>query len=167
MKKRLIAILALGISLTGYGAYQAILNLAPTTTTVEKVVGASLVISQNNGTQGSSVIGVTPQVWSTVSGASVYSFAMSAPPVGPGQTVFVASGSQAAGTSLVMPLSFVFHSPSIYPYYGSSVQVGNQTITVSAIVNMLDGTTVYPTGTVITVNPLPIPGTQQSGAVPY
>jgi len=144
--------------------YTSQINLSPTTAIIERIVGSSLVITTAGGSSlvGTSIISVVPQVWMTNDGSSNISYAASPPSLGPGMPVFV-PGSTLNGGSLTLPMSFVFHAPSIYPSYGSSVQVGTQTYSVSAQVQFNDGTIIYPTKATITVLPMPLPSSQVSG----
>lgn len=132
---------------------------------VEALVGSSLVLGNNSGSSltGASIIAVIPQVWMTNTGSSNVSYAFSPPSLGPGMSVFVPGQTDKFGGSLTVPMSWVFHAPSIYPAYGNSLQVGTQTYSVSVSVLMNDGTYISPTKATLTVVPRPLPGSQVSG----
>lgn len=157
----LIACLS-GIAHGAAGTITAKIAVSPISATVEQLVGSSLSLSQVNGSSlvATYIREFKPQVWVTNTGSSVVSFAFSPPTMLgsslPGQT-------NQFGGSLVLPMSWRFHQPSIYPSYGSSVQVGTQTFTLGGQMSMSDGTIIYPTTTTITVNHLPLPSSQVSG----
>lgn len=143
------------------GSIGASLFVAPISALVEQVVSGSLVISQVNG---SSVVSTyiqdfMPQVWVTNTGSSVTSYAVSKPSFGSS----LAGQNPQFGGTLTLPMSWRFHAPSMYPSYGSSVQVGTQTYTLGAQITMSNGTIVYPTTTTITVSPLTLPSSQVTG----
>lgn len=152
-----------------YGAdptYTSTLTVAPTSSIIERRVGASITINSSGGSSlvGASVLSVMPRVWITQTGSSVTSFAFGGPQLGPGGNVFIPNmviGS--AGSLVLQPMSFVFHAPSMYPAYGNSLQKGTQTYSVSAQVLLSNGTTLYPTESTITVDPITLPTSQVSG----
>ena len=151
--------------------YSGRVNLSPVSAIIEQKVGSSLEIFTTGGSSlaGASLISVSPQVWVTNTGSSTTSYAASPPSVGPGMRVYISGNSgqwgsgSSIGGSLTLPMSFVFHAPSIWPAYGNSLQVGTQTYSVGAIVQFSDGTTFYPTAGTVKVLPLPLPDSQVSG----
>lgn len=160
--------LLMGIFLTAlatrmcFATYTSQINLSPTTAVVEQKVGSSLTLSQ---TGGSSLIATyindfMPQVWVTGTGSSVTSFAVSKPSFGSS----LAGQTNLFGGSLTLPMSWIFHAPSIYPHAGNSVQtLGTQTYSVGAQISLSDGTVIYPTAGTITVNPMFLPSSEMSG----
>lgn len=166
MKKIFIGLVMICLVITNLssgaaGVITTRIHLNPITAIVEQNVASSLVLTQ---TLGSSVVATyitsfKPQVWVTSTGSSVTSFAFSGPSMGTslgGQT-------DQFGGSLTLPLSWVFHAPSMYPAYGNSLQVGTQTYSVSAQLQMSDGQILYPTAGVIKVGPRPLADSEVSG----
>lgn len=143
--------------------YTSQINLSPVSAIVEQKVGASLVVTTTGGSSltGASIVSVKPQVWVTNTGSSTTSFAFGQPFLQ--RNAFVYGNTLWGGSLTIQPMSFIFHAPSIYPAYGSSIQVGTQTYSVSAQVQMSDGTIFYPTAGTITVGPRPLPSSQVSG----
>lgn len=132
---------------------------------IEQRVGSSLQLFNSGGSSlnGASIISVKPEVWMTGSGSSNVSYAFSPPSLGPGMSVYLPGQTNLFGGSLTLPMSWVFHAPSIYPAYGNSLQVGTQTYSVSATVLMSDGSYIYPTKSTLTVAPKSLPQSQVSG----
>lgn len=144
-----------------FASYASQVNLSPTTAIIEQNVASSLVLSQSGGSSlvATYIRGVMPQVWVTNTGSSVTSFAFSGPSLGnslQGQTNIF-------GGSLTLPMSWKFHAPSIYPSYGSSVQVGTQTYSVGLQITLSDGNIIYPTPATVKVNPMTLPSSQVTG----
>lgn len=164
-------LLACLLSTLGYAAspnpnnYGASVFSQPISSYIERRVGASIVIANVGGSSlvGASIISVRPEVWMTNSGSSAVSFAAERVAMGPGMNVFVPGQTNLFGGCLTIPWGLTFHAPSIYPAYGSSVQVGTQTYSVSASILMSDGTYIYPTKQTITILPLPLPDAQVTG----
>ena len=163
MKKIILLLLLLAVprAQAQEGSIGASLYVAPIVSVIQQVVSGSLVISQING---SSVVATyiqdfMPQVWVTNTGSSVTSYAVSKPSFGSS----LAGQNPTFGGTLTLPMSWRFHSPSIYPSQGSSVQTGTQTYTLGAQITMSNGTIVYPTTTTIRVNPISLPDAQVTG----
>lgn len=165
MKKIFLSFLLAAQAFGAVNSYSSRVNLAPVTAIIERIVGSSLVITNSGGSslRGASVVSVVPQVWVTNTGSSTVSFAASPPSLIGGGSIFVAGQTNLFGGSLTLPQQILFHAPSIYPQYGSSIQVGTQTYSVSAVVQLSDGTILYPTAATITVLPMPLPASQVSG----
>lgn len=151
--------------LSGYaygtaGTIAATVNLSPTTGKVEQRIGSSLVVTQSNGNSlfATYIREFKPQVWVTNTGSSVTSFAFSAPPYGSS----LAGQTNIFGGSLTLPMSWIFHAPSMYPSAGS-LAMGTQTYSVGGQMTMSDGSIVYPTAATITVQRLTLPSSQVSG----
>lgn len=160
MKKLLLLLVAMA-SVEVFAAYASQVNLSPITATIEQNVASSLTLSQTGGSSlvATYIRGVMPQVWRTNTGSSVTSFAFGGPSLGKS----LAGQTNIFGGSLTLPMSWKFHAPSIYPSYGSSVQVGTQTYKVGLQVTLSDGSILYPTPATITVNPMTLPTSQVTG----
>lgn len=132
---------------------------------IEQRVGSSLVLGNSGGSSlvGASVISIKPEVWVTNTGSSNVSYAFSPPSLGPGIRLVVPGQTARFGGSLTLPMSWVFHAPSIYPAYGNSLQVGTQTYSINVTVLMNDGSYIYPTKATLTVAPKSLPQSQVSG----
>lgn len=133
-------------------AMTATISMSPSSGYINQKMNGSLTIS-NSG--GSSVLVTSIQPQTKLTGSPSIDIntgvAVSLPPLGQGQNITVpASG------SLVFPISFVFFGPSTGP-----IGAGSGTFDCGAVCQSSDGSIFSPTPATVTINPLPLPVTEQ------
>lgn len=133
-------------------ALSATIAVSPSTVLINQNSVATLTIS-NSGGANVNVTGVSPQVVFT--GAPNYEInggvAVSNVPLSAGTNVVVP-----AGGSLILPFNVVCFSPSTGP-----IGAGSGTYNVGAVCQTSDGSVFSPTAATLTVNPLPLPVSEQ------
>lgn len=133
-------------------AMSATIALTESTVLINQTVHAVATIS-NSGGSDVLVISFQPQAQLTGSPIPEYNagLAVSSPAIGAGQNVTVP-----AGGSLKLACQYIFFSPSTGP-----IGAGSNTYDCGALIQTNDGSIFAPTPATVTVNPLPLPSTEQ------
>ncbi len=130
----------------------ATIAVSPSTVKINQIVHATLTVSNSSTSTAVSVTSVTPRC--NITGGAVgehQAASLGVVQLGPGTVVSVP-----ATGSITFPFNVVFFSPSTGP-----IGAGVNTWDVLATVIASDGSVFAPSAATVTVNPLPLPVTEQ------
>lgn len=131
-------------------AISATLTLTPTTVLINQQITCFLTVS-NSGGAAVNVVGAHATAIFTGNTLTAPAVALGVINLGPGSiTTVPASG------SISFMFNVVFFAPSTGP-----IGAGTGTYSVGAVVSTSDGANTSPTAATVTVNPLPLPVTEQ------
>jgi hypothetical protein len=131
-------------------AITATISSSPTTLLINQPCTNTLIIN-NSGSGALNVISVTPFCTFTGDTFSVVSVAQGVVNLGPGAAIAVP-----AGGTLGLSYQTTFFAPSTGP-----IGAGTGTYSITASIVCSDGSVTTPTASTVTVNPLPLPVTEQ------